>query len=51
VYAHFWWLALSEMQIGAAVFDDYAEKLIQVSHLVSDERRMPKDEGVTKLEC
>src|SRR5439155_22816785 len=26
MHAHFRWLSLREMQIGAAVFDDYAEK-------------------------
>jgi hypothetical protein len=37
MHTHFRWLALREVQIGAAVFDDYAEKLIQVSHLINDE--------------
>jgi hypothetical protein len=50
MHTHFRWLALREVQVGAAVFDDYAEKLIQVSHDSNDKIRMPNDEAMPKSE-
>ena len=32
MHAHFRRLSFTDMQIGPAVFDDYAEELIQVRH-------------------